>query len=482
MRRCLLLCSAFISLAAQAQYTGLYPDGIDVSRAKMPGERALPFQIQADPPSTPPPLGPVRCVAEYEPMDAIIIAWEGTTAQNNILAAMAKEFTSVDGNANVWVMVDTSGEQSLVDSQLQASGVNMSRVRYFIDTTDTIWCRDYGPRYVYQGNCRAIVKHTYNRNRPNDNLLSLFLGGALGQSVYQIPLIHGGGNYHLDALGRSWATRLTDNENPTKTESQIVALWKRYQNCQTTMTDPFSTTIDSTQHIDMWMQIVGDNTVVISDWPQEPGSAQDNICDTTAASMQALGYTVFRVPAFRSGGTHYTYTNIVICNGVAIVPSYTVGSYNAEALATWQAALPGKRVVQMNCQALVTSAGVVHCIVMHVPKFKGSNGAPLAYCAYPNGGEKFVPGQHVTVRWAADDDVAVTSVDVLLSTDGGANYSTVAGGIASTGSYDWTVPSVYSPACRIKVVAHDADTNGGEDVSDRAFAIVRGANGSGVGE
>lgn len=467
-----LVALAALSAFAQAQYTGLYPDGVDVSRGPMPTERPLPPGIQADPASTSPPRGAVHCVAEYEPMQGIILAWEGTTAQNTILAQMAREFTSADGDAEVYVVVDTTAEQATVNTTLANAGVAMSRVRYLVRTTDSIWCRDYGPRYIYQGNCRAIVKHTYNRNRPNDNTVSFGFSDMFGQQVYEIPLIHGGGNYHLDALNRSWATRLIANENPTKTEAQIVQLWRDYQNLNTTLTDPFPTAIDSTQHIDMWMQIIGDNKVVISDWPQNAGSVQDNICDSTAASMQLLGYQVFRTPAFTSGGTHYTYTNVVMCNGVVIVPSFTTGSYNAQALATWQAALPGKRIVQLNCQALVTSAGVVHCVVMHVPRYKNGQD-PVAYCAYPNGGETFSPGETVKVLWAADDDQKATSVDLLLSTDGGVNYDRVlANARPAIGEFDWTVPDLYSRTAKIRVVVHDADGRTSFDESDAEFSIL----------
>lgn len=471
MRVAALVLFAFSSIA-QAQYTGMYRDGVDVSRGPMPGERALDARVQADPPSTPPPLGPVHCMAEYEPMQGIIVAWEGTTAQNSILAQMAKEFTSADGDADVYVVVDTTSEQTTANATLVNAGVNMARVKYVVRTTDTIWCRDYGPRYILQGGCRAIVKHTYNRNRPSDNALSFGFSELFGQQLYEIPLVHGGGNYHLDALNRSWATRLIANENPTKSEAQIVQLWRDYQNLNTTLTDPFPTSIDSTQHIDMWMQIIGDSKVVISDWPQNAGSVQDNICDSTAASMQLLGYEVVRMPAFTSGGTHYTYTNVVMCNGVVIVPSFTTGSYNAQALATWQAALPGKRVVQLNCQALVTSAGVVHCVVMHVPRY--TNGAvPTGYCASPNGGETLTPGQSVKVKWAADDDIKATSVDLLLSLDGGVNYDRVlANARPAVGDFDWTVPDVYSTNAKIRVVVHDADGNSSYDESDAEFSIL----------
>jgi agmatine/peptidylarginine deiminase len=460
-----------------AQNRGLYPDGVDVPRSLTPAERAyLNLFPLADPPSTPPPTGPVRAVAEYEPMEGIIVAWEGSGAQNSILAQLAREVTSPDGGGKVYVYVDTIGERDTAFASLQANGVDMSRVEFIVFTTDTIWCRDYGPRYVYQGGVRAIVKHTYNRPRPNDNLMPISFGGYKNHAVYQIPLIHGGGNYHLDSVNRGFATRLINNENPTLTEQQIIQLWQDYQRSQTTLFQPFPTTVDLTQHIDMWVQIFAPNKVMISEWPQEPGSVQATICDSAAVYFQGLGYQVYRIPAFRQSNVHYTYTNVLVCNGVIVVPTYSVGSFNQAAFDVWRAAAPDKRVVQVNGQALATSAGVFHCVVMHVPKpLGGAN--PTAYVVSPNGGEQYSPGTVRKVTWVNDDDVAVTSVDILLSLDGGLTYPvTIAAGTQPDGDFDWTVPDVYAPAAKIKVVARDGNSNTGEDVSDGTFAIL-GAQG-----
>lgn len=419
--------------------------------------------------TTPPPAfqSDVRCPGEYEPMQGIIFAWEPFGSVTPILNTMVKEVTTT-GNAEAYIMVDSAGEQSSVTSTLTAAGANMSRVKFFIVTTDTIWIRDYGPRYIYEGSVRSIVDHTYNRPRPNDDVQPMFWAAQKHQSLYEIPLIHGGGNYHLSGIMPSWATRLTNNENPSLTESQIVGYWNAYQNVNTTMTQPFPTSVDSTQHIDMWMQITGDNTVMISDWPSNPGSTQDTICDTTATSMAGLGWTVTRLPAFSVGGTHYTYTNVVMCNNLVLIPSYTnatVSPSNATALVTWQSAMPGKTIVQVPCQAIVTAAGVMHCIVMHVPAHLGGVN-PTAYLRSLRGPETLTPGSNVDIRWSTDDDLAVSNVDILLSLDGGATWPTViATATADDGLFTWNVPSTYTTQGRIRVVARDASGNTGFDSS-----------------
>lgn len=461
--------------AAAAFAQQAYPEGAPIPRDLTPLEAAwlTTFPLAGTDTPTPPPTGPVHCAAEYEPCDGLVIAWEGSTSWTTILTQIAYHVTTT-GNANLYCYVDSTSEQATVQTTLTNAGCAMSRVQFLVRTTDTIWCRDYGPRYIFEGDCRAIVDHTYNRPRPNDNAVPVHFGQTRGHRVYEIPLVHGGGNFHLDALGRAHSTLLIANENPSLTPQQIVSYWQSYQGLNVTLHTPFPTTVDSTQHIDMWMQVFADHGVMISDWPLQPNSTQDQICDAAAVSLAAAGYTVHRVPAFSVSGTHYTFTNMVLCNDLALVPSYTnttVAPYNGQALAAWQAALPGKTVVPIPCQGIVTAAGVMHCIVMHVPAHRGGL-SPTAYVKSPNGGEVLPPLQQVTIEWNADDDQQVTGVDVQLSVNGGASFPyTLASNLPIAGSWTWTVPDLYAPAARLRVVARDAQGRTGSDVSDADFAI-----------
>jgi len=469
--------AAVLALAAAAGAQQQYPEGADVPRSLTAAEQAWilqnPITAGADVP-TPPPTGPVRCAAEYEPMDGLCLAYEGTTAQLTVVQQIARYVTTT-GQAKAFVYCDTTAEATTATSALAAAGCNMARVVTLVAPTDTIWIRDYGPRYVFEGDCRAIVDHTYNRPRPNDDVMPDHFGGFKKHRVYGIPLVHGGGNFHLDGLGAGHATVLIQNENPSLSQAQIVGHWQSYQGLQTTLWNAFPTTVDATQHIDMWMQVYGDRKAMISDWPAQPGSTQDVICDGAAATLAAQGWTITRIPARSVSGVHYTFTNMVLCNGVAIVPSYTnttVSPDNAVALAAWQAALPGKTVVQVNCQGLVTSAGVMHCIVMHVPAHRGGL-VPTAYLKTPNGGQGLQPGANVVVEWLADDDEAVTGVDLQLSVNNGQSYPyTLATNLPHTGSWSWTVPNLQVAQARLRVVARDAQGRSGQDASDAPFAIA----------
>jgi hypothetical protein len=90
----------------------------------------------------------------------------------------------------------------------------------------------------------------------------------------------------------------------------------------------------------------------------------------------------------------------------------------------------------------------------------------------PNGGETCTYNTNYEIRWDATDNIGVTSISILLSTDGGVSFpDTIAAGEDSDGSYTWLVPDIDSKTARVRVVAFDAAMNEGDDLSDADFVL-----------
>lgn len=483
--------TAFLIQTAQAQSTQTdYPEGAEIPRSMTPTEQAFTKlnPIRAIQPRGAAPTALIRTPGEYEPAEGIIMAWEGSSSWKSILAQMTVAITTT-GEAKAFIFVDSNSERTSASNQVAALGADMSRVQFEVKTTDTIWARDYGPRYIFLGSApdgtggvRAMVDHTYNRPRPNDNSLPSYWASERNEPYFLIPLVHGGGNYHLETgspAGVGHATELINNENPGLTEAQIIQFWKDYQNLDTTMYTPYPTFVDSTQHIDMWMIMLDDDKVMISEWVNEPTASWAITSDNAAADFAARGFQVFRVPAVRSGGTHYTFTNAVICNDLVLVPLYTNGTaspFNDDALAVWETAYPDKTITQINCQSLVTAAGVMHCIVKHVPA-PANGDAPGVYMTSQNDAPVIDPDDLVQTTWLFDSPDGVTTADLLLSTDGGATFPTTigAGFDASAGTFEWNAPDVGSTDARLRLVIRDSDSNESFDDSDLSFTITGNA-------
>jgi len=312
------------------------------------------------------PSGFVRAIAEYEPTEGILITWGGYDALHT---EMVVPLTTADPPSDVWIVVDTSSERNAATSVLTNGGANIAHVHFITAATDSVWMRDYGPRFVTHRGTRAIIDHVYNRPRPHDDDIPGVIGADWSEDVYELPLVHGGGNFHLFRDREAFMTRLVVNENPGVSEAEIVADFHDYEGLDVTLFDPFPQSYDSTQHIDMWMLPLADSKVLIGQYQQSQGGGiPKSVTDAAASELASRGYTVYRTPGWNTFGTHYTYANSVIVNQVALICRFDgYETENAQALATYRQALPDSDVVQVDCSDIISLSGAIHCIVMHVP-------------------------------------------------------------------------------------------------------------------
>ena len=97
--------------------------------------------------------------------------------------------------------------------------------------------------------------------------------------------------------------------------------------------------------------------------------------------------------------------------------------------------------------------------------------APVASMISPDGGEAWKAGSTHAITWSATDNVAVSSVDLAWSGDGGATWNPIATAIANSGSYSWSVPAQATTTGLVRVRARDAAGNLGADSSATGFTI-----------
>jgi agmatine deiminase len=370
MRQFLIAAALALPVAAMAHEADpaylatLHNDGVALPRNLAPFE-SVPRWIAPIAPLQA-PGGHVRAIAEYEPTAGILITWGGFNA---LQTAMVVPLTTADPASDVWIVVDNASEQQSATNVLGNGGADLVHVHFIVAATDSVWMRDYGPRFIEHEGVRAIVDHTYNRPRPHDNQIPGVIGADWNESVYELPLVHGGGNFHLFGDRDAFMTRLIDNENPGVSEAEIVDDFRAYEGVDVTLFDPFPQSYDSTQHIDMWMLPLTDTKVLIGQYDaSQGGGVPKAVTDGAADELAMRGYTVYRTPGWNALGTHYTYTNSVIVNQVALICRFNgYDAENAEALATYQTALPDSEVIQVDCSDIIPLAGAIHCIVMHVP-------------------------------------------------------------------------------------------------------------------
>ncbi len=89
------------------------------------------------------PLEPVRNIAEFEPMQSVIIRYPFGISYE-IIAEMSEDI-------EVITIVANSAQQSQVESQYVSNGVDIQNCSFLIAPSDSYWTRDYGPWFVFTG-------------------------------------------------------------------------------------------------------------------------------------------------------------------------------------------------------------------------------------------------------------------------------------------------------------------------------------------
>ena len=121
----------------------------------------------------------------------------------------------------------------------------------------------------------------------------------------------------------------------------------------------------------MFMKLLNDHTVLIAVADAEPFKSNSEKAiaffkDRKAADGQM--FKVITVKAWEENGTWYTYTNSLIVNNVAIIPSYSGHpAEEAAAKAAYEAGISGVTVVQVPSDDSITAGGSIHCTTQLIP-------------------------------------------------------------------------------------------------------------------
>ena len=281
-------------------------------------------------------------------------------------------------------MVANSSQKPVAESIFQNAGVDMALVEWVNENTNSVWIRDYGPRFICDPNSqnndgRASVDTAYYSNRPADDNLPVELGKTdqepigFGHNNFNLNVImHSGGNGHYFSNNKVFASRLLVNDNSNLNEEALKDYWLNYHGAELHLFEQLSFNVDGTGHIDMWLLPVSNNAVIIGEWSKDDRFASKAKTDSAAQYMLSQGYTVYRTPNWNGApkkygyATHYTYTNAVIANHVVVISKFNKEPEDSEAKAVFEAAFPGRTIVQVDSSGIITRSGALHCIAQHV--------------------------------------------------------------------------------------------------------------------
>lgn len=309
---------------------------------------------------TNPPQGSVRPVAEFEPSSHVLIRYP--------LGIPVALVAQLSNTAAVICLVSSASQQNSASSAFSSAGVNMARVSFVIQATDSYWTRDYGPWFIVDGNDQfAVVDFVYNRPRPSDNAVAQAFAQQQNFPYYGMNLQQTGGNYMTDGIGIAAQTTLVYTENSSLGQTGVQNKMQQYMGADTFygIADPNNTYID---HIDCWSKFLAPDKVLVRSVPttHPQYNAIEQAANYFASRNCSWGYPwkVYRV----NTPQNQPYTNSLILNKKVFVPTMN-SSYDAAALQAYRNALPGYEVIGVP-QAGSTpweSTDALHCRTHEIP-------------------------------------------------------------------------------------------------------------------
>jgi len=308
------------------------------------------FQLINAPPT------PLRQVAEFEPMQGVLIRHPFGISYD-IIAEMAED-------VDVVTIVADSSEQSYVESQYISHGINLSHCSFLIAPSDSYWTRDYGPWFIFTGDDeQCVVDFEYNRPRPNDNAIPSAYASDQGLPLYEMPLTHTGGNYMTDGQGIAISTDLLETENPGLSHSEIEKIASDYLGIDTYHMVP-DVNGKYIEHIDCWAKYLSPDVIMIREVPSDHSQYDEIEAAVNYFEVQTSCYgTPYEIVRVYTPNNE-PYTNSLILNDKVLVPIKN-SEWDDEAIDAYENAMPGYEVLEFTGTWQSTDA--LHCRTKGIP-------------------------------------------------------------------------------------------------------------------
>ena len=343
---------------------------------------------------TPHQLG-YRMPAEWEPHEGTWIAWPKNpdSFPKELLPEVEKTYVEVIRalipNEKVNLLVDDSGEERRIIKVLNAAGINFANLSIHKIRTADVWFRDYGPIFIARNSgkgkevaCTHWIFNAwgnkYDELKADTNIPNLMPKGDCRS--FEVPMVLEGGSIDTNGKGTFLTTEqclLNKNRNPSLSRTQIEKYLSDYLGASKIIWLKDGIEGDDTDgHVDDLARFVNDNTVLCS--------FEENSHDTNSTALREnfnllknatdqdgnklnivtlpmpdpVKYNGIRLPA--------SYSNFYIANNVVLVPVF--GDKNDTlALSTISRLFQGRKVIGINCRALVYGFGAIHCVTQQQP-------------------------------------------------------------------------------------------------------------------
>ena len=384
----LILCTFMCCLANAQHEEEILPIGMTEAEKQLlqDGQYISP-QLNSRGIETPPPH-PVRSMAEWEEMQAIVVTWRFFNDELTEIVRYAKEEVEV-------IIVARPQDVTSVQNILDAADITMDNITIIEQANNSVWVRDYGGNPVYANDVDSLylVDWIYNRPRPLDDVVPEVIGQYFDIPVYNtteapLDLVNTGGNYFSDGLGTAFSSDLVLDENASPSgfgdsfhsEEDIDSIMLQFMGIHNYIKLE-KLPYDGIHHLDMHMKLLDEKTLLVGEFPE--GVSDGPQLEANLLYLQenyktpyGTDYRIERIiqppcnngqypPNCSSNAEYRTYTNAMFVNKTILIPTYNEAT-DQEALDRWAELMPGYKIRGIDCTDIINSGGAIHCITKEV--------------------------------------------------------------------------------------------------------------------
>ena len=332
--------------------------------------------------------------AEFEPHVATWLSWPHKEASwpgkiQAIFPYYAQFIKELVKGERVNINVSDETMKQFAINQLQAAGVDLSRVTFYFHPTNDAWCRDHGPAFLINHKAeqrKVIVDWNYNawgNKYPPfdlDDVIPTLIAKEYGIPVYHPGIIMEGGSVEFNGAGTvmsSTACLLNPNRNPHLNQADIEQYLCEYYGMQQVLwVDEGIIGDDTDGHIDDTVRFVNEDTVITvieeSKSDENFEILQNNLRQLKAMRLvNGKQLNIIEIPMpdeviWEEQRLPASYANFYIANQSVIVPTFR-SKKDEKVLLQIQECFPGRQVVGIDSTEIIWGLGSFHCLSQQEP-------------------------------------------------------------------------------------------------------------------
>ncbi|MBI1936416.1 agmatine deiminase family protein [Candidatus Woesearchaeota archaeon] len=342
---------------------------------------------------TPKSLG-FRMPAEWEWQESAWLAWPFNTETwpnliEEVETSCIQLIKAIHSGQKINLLVNDNEMELYAKNKLKDANIGLSQIIFSKIKNVDAWMRDCGPIFVINDKSeeKAMVKWNFNawgnkyKELKPDNEIPFEMNKTMKLQMFEPKIILEGGSIDVNGTGTLLTTEqclLNKNRNPKLTKEEIEQYLKDYLNVSNIIWLKEGIIGDDTDgHIDDIARFVSQNTVVCC-FEEDKNDENYEILKQNYELLlkmkdengKKLNVVKFPMPGFvgdEKGRLPASYVNFYIGNKAVAVPTF--GHENdKKATEILQKLFPARKVIGIDCKAMVYGLGTLHCRTQQEPK------------------------------------------------------------------------------------------------------------------